>query len=244
MSLTEREIRDAVFGVYEAVGRGGSQAPPGLGVSTGAVLARALGYRDEQLAALPFRVLDAFVGAAALAQEVTGPTSQWVLDLGCGAGVDGLLLCARGFRVIALDASAAMLALAPPKPSRLAARAALPHLPVATGRAGWALLNGVANLVPDRTALLREVSRALAPEGTLLVADLLQIGPIPPEVRALPEAWAWCVAGASSAEAWQTDLTHAGFEEPCITVLEEFHPLARAVVRARKCSGNPEGRTP
>lgn len=244
MPLTEREIHEAVLRVYEDVGRGGSRAPAGLGVRTGADLARTLGYRDEELALLPLRVLDAFVGAAALADEVTGPAGQWVLDLGCGAGIDGLVLCARGFRVAALDASAAMLGLAPARATRLAVRASLPDLPVTTGVADWALLNGVANLVPARPTLLAEVSRALRPGGTLLVADLVQIGPIPAEVRALPEAWAWCVAGASTAEAWQGDLARAGFGQADVTVLEEFPPLARAVLRARKGAQRPRSATP
>jgi SAM-dependent methyltransferase len=242
MSLSQREIHEAVLAVYNSVGQGGSRAPSGLDVATGGDLARALGYRPAELACLPPHVLDAFVGAAALANavpdavpdEVEDSRSRWVLDLGCGAGVDGLILAARGFRVAALDASAAMLALAPPRASRLAVRAALPELPVATGLATWALLNGVANLVPARAALLREVFRALRPGGVILAADLVQIGPIPLELRALPEAWAWCVAGAATPEEWREELARAGFEDCEVTVIEEFSPLARAVLRARK----------
>ncbi|MBI5018539.1 MAG: methyltransferase domain-containing protein [Deltaproteobacteria bacterium] len=236
MTLSEGDIRDAVSGVYEAVGRGGSRAPGGLGVHTGGELARMLGYHSEELATQPSQVLDAFVGAAALANEVTGPPGPWVLDLGCGAGVDGLVLAARGHRVAALDASGTMLRLASRQwtDRRLSVRALLPTLPFRSGFAGWALLNGVANLIPDRAGLLREVARSLAPGGTLLVADLIEIGPIPPELRSLPEAWAWCVGGATTVETWTDDLAGAGFPAPQVVVAEEFPPLARALLRVRK----------
>ncbi|MHB8765951.1 MAG: methyltransferase domain-containing protein, partial [Deferrisomatales bacterium] len=183
---------------------------------------------------LPAAALEAFVGAAALALEVSGPPGDLVLDLGCGAGVDTLTLAQRGYRVLALDASSPML-------RRLAGAAAgpvwpvrgrLPRLPVRAGAAGWALLNGVANLVPARGELLAEVRRALRPGGTLLVADLLAVGEVPPELRELPEAWAWCIGGAASPEQWARDLEGAGFGRPEIEALEPIPPYARARLRA------------
>lgn len=244
MPLSPRDLREAVAGVYDAVARSGSRPPQGLGFATGRDLAVALGYPPEPLADLPSAALAAFVGAGALAEAVDGRPGEVVLDLGCGAGVDGLLLAARGYRVLALDASLPMLRLAGRAPRRLAVRGALPDLPVRDACARWALLNGVANLVPDRTRLLAEIHRALAPGGTLVVADLLQTGPIPSEVRDLPEAWAWCVAGATTGDQWRRDLADAGFEAVELSVGEEFPPLARALIAARRAPGGEAGRRP
>jgi len=232
-------IREEIRAVYDAVGRSGSVAPQGLGVATGRKLARILGYRDEDLAQAPLPVLEAFVGAAALAEAVTGRPPEWVLDLGCGAGLDSWILTRRGYRVLGLDASAPLLqrlaperGAGPPGPAR--ARAFLPAIPVRAATAGWALLNGVANLVPERAALLQELRRVLRPGGTLLVADLVAIGDVPPELRRLPEAWAWCLGGASRLGEWEAGLADAGFAEVRVTLLEEIPPFARALIRARR----------
>jgi len=231
-------IREAIRDAYDRVGRTGSRAPAGLHVPTGRVLASALGY-EEALAELPDAVVDAFVGAAALAPQVTGRPGEVVADLGCGAGLDSLLLARRGFRVVSLDASSAMLARlarhrdpsgAPPQP----VRGALPELPLGSGVARWALLNGVANLVRERGRLLAEVHRILAPGGVLLIADLISVGEIPAELRELPEAWAWCVAGAGSRDEWEHDLARAGFADTSVEVLEVTAPVARALIRARR----------
>lgn len=230
----------ATLELYEALGRQGSRPPPGLRFATGAALARELGYPDADLATMPPEVLDAFVGAGAVAPEVAAGCpprdAGWVLDLGCGAGLDSLLLSRRGYRVVSLDGAPSML-------RRLAGagggaahpvRAVLPDLPVATGAAGWVLLNGVANLVAERRRFLAELARVLRPEGQLLLADLVVLEELPDEVRDLPEAWAWCVGGASTPRRWRADLEEAGFEGIEVRLLEEIPPLARGFVRARK----------
>lgn len=237
MALPPVALREAVAAVYDEVARQGARAPVGLGFPTGRDLALALGYGPESLAALPEPVLAAFVGAGALADRVAGAPGDVVLDLGCGAGVDGRILASRGYRVLSLDASEAMLRLGPLTEGRLALRALLPRLPFRDACARWVLLNGVANLVPDRAGLLSEVCRCLVPGGTLLVADLLQIGPIPREVRALPEAWAWCVGGAAPEEEWRCDLAGAGFSAVEVSIDDPSPPLARALLVAGKPLG-------
>lgn len=231
-------ISEAIREVYERVGREGSRPPGGLSLSTGRDLAEDLGYPPTLLDALPPRTLDAFVGAAPLFQEVHGRPGEWVLDLGCGSGLDSLILAEAGYRVVAVDASAAMLrrlgASAEELPERRVhpVRAALPRIPVAARAASWVLLNGVANLVVERDALLAEIRRVLRPDGSLLLADLVELGEIPPEVRDLPEAWAWCLGGAATPERWRECLGAAGFRGVEVTVLEEFLPLGRGMIRA------------
>ena len=228
-------LEAAVQAVYDRIGADGSAAPPGVPVATGPDLARALGYPARDLARVPQGVLAAFVGAAPLARYVQGPGP--VADLGCGAGLDAWILALRGYRVVALDASAPMLARLRhqgPPPGLSCVRGRLPRLPLRNGWAGWVLLNGVANLVPDRPALLRELHRILRPGSRVCIGDLVRTAPLPPGLEKLPEAWAWCVAGAVSPERWRRDLHEAGFRDVRVDVLEEIPPLARAVVHAAK----------
>lgn len=241
-----RLFRAATAQVYDAVGSHGSRPPSGLDVPTGGALARHLGYPEEALDRVPPSILEAFVGADALAPRVSGCPGEVVLDLGCGAGLDAWLLARVGYRVVAADASAPMLgrlahaARAADRPSGAAVcalRAELPVLPVRGGAADWVLLNGVANLVADRGALWGEVYRVLAPGGRLLAADLVALGSVPPEVRAMPEAWAWCLGGALDAAGWKVELEGVGLADVRVTILEEFPPLARARVEAERPGG-------
>ncbi len=234
-------IRRAIARAYDRIGRDGAKAPDGLGFSTGGALARELGYPPAELDRVPPALLDAFVGAGAVAPLVDGPGP--VVDLGCGAGVDSWLLAERGHPVVAVDPSTPMVA-------RLAAalracgptglgivRARVPGVPLAAGRFAWAILNGAANLASDRHALIAEVWRLLRPGGRLVIADLVATGPIPAALRSQPEAWAWCLGGAATADAWRADLARAGFEGIGVGLVEEIPPVARAVIRARKPGG-------
>jgi len=234
--MQETCFRDLVREVYDAVGRSGSRAPAGLSLDTGRELALRFGYARERLSDLPPAAVESFVGAAALAPRVRGRAGELVADLGCGAGVDACLLARRGFKVLALDASASMLSRLDTSGGEpgalLALRARLPTIPLRSGTASWALLNGVANLVPDRVSLLTEVRRILRPGGRLIAADLLEHGEIPADVRLLPEAWAWCVGGAIGPERWRAELETAGFADVAIQILETFPPLARGTIQA------------
>ena len=234
-ALDQRAIREEIRQVYDAIGRGGARGPEGLVVPTGAGLARALGYAEEDLAAVPAQLLDAFVGVAPLHRLVDGERGAWVLDLGCGAGVESLLLGRRGLRVASLDASAAMLGrLARGGASEVfPVRGELPLIPLRSGIAAAALMNGSANLVPERRELLGEMRRVLRRGGQLLVADLVALEELPGELRALPEAWAWCLAGAGERGDWERDLSGAGFQDVQIELLEELPPVTRVVIRAR-----------
>ncbi|MDF1553971.1 MAG: methyltransferase domain-containing protein [Deferrisomatales bacterium] len=235
----QSDALQAVREVYDAVGEHGSQAPHGMDLATGRELAVVLGYSPERLAAVPPALLEAFVGAGPLAVLADPKPGQVVVDVGCGAGVDSLLAAQAGARVVALDLSIPMLkrlrrgvAGCTPQARLLALQAAAPRLPVARGCADWVWLNGVANLVPDRPALCAELARVLRPAGHLLIADVFAREPVPEALRALPEAWAWCIAGAGAPGEWERLLRNAGFRGIAIDSAEEFPPFFRGVLRA------------
>jgi SAM-dependent methyltransferase len=237
-----KEIEAAVRAAYERIGREGSRAPGGLPFPTGVALARVLGYPEEVLGRLPEPALASFVGAAPLPREVLtdrpagSRPGEWVVDGGCGAGVDAIWLASAGLRVAAFDPCPAMLARLRDAAGRRVhlLRAGFPEIPLRSASASHVLSNGVANLIPDKGSLAREVFRVLAPCGKWLVADVLALGEVDSSLRADPDAWAFCVGGALTPDGWRALCAEAGFASAEVEVLESFPPLGRGVVRAAR----------
>ena len=110
---------------------------------------------------------------------------RW-LDLGCGTGEDALFLCRRGAEVLAVDASAAMLALARKKARAAGLEAAVLHwaqvdlnrpeaLMSAAGRSTFdgALADfGSLNCVTDLSRLAAVLGELLAPGACLMTVTM------------------------------------------------------------------------
>lgn len=102
---------------------------------------------------------------------------RW-LDAGCGTGTLSCLLAARGCRVIGVDASPSMVALAQSRPAdgglteRLTFRTipTIASLPFAEQSFDGVLCASVLEYVPDVDRCLAEIGRVLRPGGLLLVS--------------------------------------------------------------------------
>jgi SAM-dependent methyltransferase len=102
---------------------------------------------------------------------------SWIVgDLGCGAGhiSDAIAPCVS--KVIAVDESGPMLAVAE---SRLKAHdnvdlraGTIESLPIENGALDAAILFLVAHFITDPTRVMREIRRVLKPGGRLLIVDL------------------------------------------------------------------------
>src|SRR5690606_6144405 len=95
---------------------------------------------------------------------------EWTVgDLGCGTGSVAAALAPFVRRVVAVDASRAMLAAAAERlqgaPGVELRAGALERLPVADGELDAAIFSLVLHYVPDPAAALAEARRALRPGG-------------------------------------------------------------------------------
>ncbi|MBV8118858.1 MAG: arsenite methyltransferase, partial [Alphaproteobacteria bacterium] len=183
--------------------------------------ARRMGYSEAELAAVP-EGANLGLGCGnplAIAAMQSGET---VVDLGSGAGFDCFLAAQQvgeTGRVIGVDMTHEMLKKARDNAASIGAGnvefrlGELEHLPIADNTADVVISNCVINLVPDKQQVFREAFRVLKPGGRLAVSDVINIAPLPAELRADPALLCGCVAGASPAERIEAWLSEAGFVE-------------------------------
>jgi ArsR family transcriptional regulator len=127
-------------------------------------------------------------------------------DLGCGTGATSEALAPHVGRVIAVDHSREMLAIAGRRLDALAnvdlREGDLEALPIADGELDAAILALVLHHLPEPDAALAEAARALKPGGRLLVVDML---PHDREAYRADMGHAWLGFEHAQLEAWCAD---------------------------------------
>lgn len=148
----------------------------------GVALARDTGYPPQVLDRLPRAAAAAFTGLGYLHPHLALRPGERVLDLGCGAGLDSLIAAVAvgdGGVVVGVDLAEAMIdrarraaidaAIANARFERAEAEA----LPFRGGALDAVLVNGLLNLCPDKSAVLREIRRVLRHGGRAVVAEIM-----------------------------------------------------------------------
>jgi arsenite methyltransferase len=190
-------------------------------------LARAAGYREDDLAAVPDGT-NLGLGCGNPVALATLRPGEVVLDLGSGAGFDAFL-AARGVgpegRVIGVDMTPEMIAKARDNARKLGLANAefrtgtIESLPVDDASVDVILSNCVINLSSDKPRVFSEAHRVLKPGGRLMISDLVALGDLPTSVRESIAAYVGCVAGVSLKQNYLDMLREAGFEQ--VEVVQE-----------------------
>lgn len=179
MNPTSAEIQTTVKERFAAVAIAPGQEnkfPVGPGS------AKKLGYDPAEIDALPASVTESYCGVGnplGLGEVLPGKT---VLDLGSGPGMDSLLAARRvgpTGKVVGVDLCPEMVEKARRNASLLGlhnvefVEAGIEKLPLPNGSVDVVISNGVLNLCPDKSAVLKEAFRVLCPGGRLQMADIL-----------------------------------------------------------------------
>ena len=187
--------------------------------------ARRMGYSEAELAAVP-EGANLELGCGNPQAIAAMQPGEIVVDLGSGAGFDCFLAARQvgdAGHVIGVDMTDEMLKKARDNAARIGAcnvefrLGELEHLPIADNTADVVISNCVINLVPDKAQVFREAFRVLKSGGRLAVSDVINIAPLPAELRADPALLCGCVAGAAQAERIEAWLSEAGFVEVRVT---------------------------
>ncbi len=208
-------ITQAVKNKYGSVARSGLSSDH-EGVKA---VAQAFGYSPEELASIP--------AEANMGLSCGNPTAfanlregEVIVDLGSGGGLDVLLAVRKvgpTGKAIGIDMTQEMIDLA----RRNAARSGLANieyhlatiddLPLPDASVDCVISNCVINLVPDKTAVFREIARVLKPGGRLAVSDIALKRQLPPEIGKDLMAYVGCIAGAILIDDYRRLLGAAGF---------------------------------
>ena len=229
--MDEQSIHEIVKSGYAEVakqkvgccgpGAGGVEADAGRS-STHADTAARIGYAkaDIEGAAAEANLGLGCGNPTALASLKPGET---VVDLGSGAGFDGLLSAEKlgpEGRFIGVDMTPEMLERARVNAVKAGyARTVefregpIENLPVASTSVDVVISNCVINLSPDKAAVFREAYRVLRPGGRLAVSDIVLSEPLPEPIAKLAATWIACVGGASTEKEYLGYMRDAGFED-------------------------------
>jgi len=97
-------------------------------------------------------------------------------------------------------------------------------LPVADGSVDVIISNCVINLAPNKKRVFEEAFRVLAPNGRLLVSDIVLLKELPEAIQKNVEAYAGCISGAEIKDKYLELIRKAGFRN--LKVLQEkAYPL-------------------
>ena len=182
-------------------------------------------YDEGDTGALPTDALAASLGCGNPTVLADLRPGEVVLDLGSSGGIDVLLSASRvgpTCMAFGLDMTPEMLELA--RSSQVESgltnieflQGTIEDIPMSDETIDVVISNCVANLSPDKDAVVREAFRVLKPGGRLAISDIVLRRALSEPTRALVGLWTGCVAGAIVVDDYQAKLRAAGFEEVSI----------------------------
>jgi SAM-dependent methyltransferase len=237
-------IKKHVQHYYTQLFARGRTVPITVPIASGRRLAMELGYPQSLCDRIPNHLWDLFAACGNPLPYLDGLDGQWVLNLGCGVGIDTLALTVAhpDMHVVSLDVVWNVLheglsgTSGRSQPSRnlhWVCGDAI-ELPFSAQCFDAAFLNGVFNLFADKRALLGELRRVLKPRSQLLIADLCSEAPLPDHFLEEADAWAWCMSGALTLIELQDLLHQEGFDSITVQEKEGSEEFFRIVVTSRQ----------
>jgi arsenite methyltransferase len=192
-----------------------------------------LGYKAKELAVVPDGA-DLGLGCGAPVQHLALKPGETVLDLGSGGGIDVFLAAKEvgpSGRVIGVDMTPPMLERARKNAEKGGhtnvefREGRLEHLPVEDASIDAVTSNCVINLVPDKAAVFREISRVLKPGGRMVISDVILDGRLPAAIEDDVLAYVGCIAGAAQRETYFGQLRAAGLGD--VEILQDVDSLTQ-----------------
>jgi ubiquinone/menaquinone biosynthesis C-methylase UbiE len=191
-----------------------------------------IGYSEEEMSAVP-EGANLGLGCGNPIALASLKEGEKVLDLGSGAGFDCFLAAkkvGKQGKVIGVDMTPEMLdkARANAKKGKYTnvefRLGEIENLPVADNSVDVIISNCVINLAPNKKRVFEEAFRVLAPNGRLMVSDIVLLRELPESVQKNVEAYAGCISGAVCKDKYLELIRKAGFQDVKV-IDEKTYPL-------------------
>jgi ubiquinone/menaquinone biosynthesis C-methylase UbiE len=242
-SVNVTELERRVKAMYQEV----AERPEGtFHFELGRALAERLGYRPEDLDAIPAAAIESFAGVGYHFDLLGAIPGEHVVDLGSGSGMDAFIAARTvgpAGRVTGIDMTVAQLA----KARRLARehglttvefrQAYIDDTAVPAGDADAVISNGVINLAADKAAVFREAARILRPGGRLAISDIVTDRALPATVTCNATLWAACIGGAMQIDAYVEAIEAAGLTVRAMSGNHAYQFLSKSAVAATTTYG-------
>ena len=192
MAFDRKDLRNRVRRSYSAVAEDPAASHP---FRVGRPLALEAGYPKDWLDSVPAPSVDAFAGVSCVPCFATIPRGARILDLGCGAGLDAILIAGKASSVVGVDFSPEMLSRARQSAGLVKAtnvdfvEGDAEAVPLKAASIDVTLINGIFNLNPAREDIFKELARVSRPGGVVFAAELVLKAPLPAEVRLTDADW-------------------------------------------------------
>jgi len=175
---------------------------------------------------IPDEVLKISYGCGTPAGLKTVRSSEMVLDIGSGGGIDcfeASRLVGPSGHVIGIDMTDTMLEIARRNAPIVAAnlgyastnvefrKGMADAMPVNDNAIDLIISNCVINLVPDKRKVFREMYRVAKPGGRFTISDIVADQTVPQYLVHNTQKWGDCLSGALTLTAFMTGMTAAGF---------------------------------
>ena len=228
----KKEVRNRYAKVAKTSGSCSASSVSCCSAPTEDQISKMIGYSEEEMNAVP-EGANLGLGCGNPTAMASLKEGERILDLGSGAGFDCFLAAkkvGKTGKVIGVDMTPEMLdkARANAKKGKFTnvefRLGEIENLPAADKSVDVIISNCVINLAPNKKRVFEEAFRVLAPNGRLIVSDIVLLKPLPKPVQKSVEAYAGCIAGAEIKDKYLETMRQAGFEE--IKVLDEqTYPL-------------------
>ena len=236
VEANERLVREVKEKYGKIAETGGSCSPTGGSIpccgGSSQTMSLQIGYKKEDQEAVPDGA-DLGLGCGAPIPHLELKAGEVVLDLGSGGGLDAFL-SARAVgptgRVIGVDMTPAMLERARTNAAKAGfanvefREGRLEALPVEAGTIDAVTSNCVINLVPDKTAVFKEMARVLKPGGRVVISDIVLDGPLPESLAQDVYAYVGCISGAAQRNDYFGSLEAVGLRQ--ITMIKDVDYLS------------------
>jgi ubiquinone/menaquinone biosynthesis C-methylase UbiE len=231
-ALDVAELEDKVKAMYRDV----ATNPTGeFHFEMGRPLTERLGYRTEDLDAIPQEAIESFAGVGYYFDLAALKPGEKVVDLGSGSGTDSLIAAihvGRSGAVVGIDFTDEQLV----KATALRDAGGFGNVTfrkgyidatgLEAGTCDAVISNGVFNLAPDKPAVFREAARILRTGGRLALADIVTGIRLPEGITCNATLWAACIGGALQIDDYVQAIEAAGFKVNVVRDNAEYRFLS------------------